>query len=676
MKGKKLSKALAFLLAVVMVFTTLPMFAFAEEKPYVVSYGAPAILMNENTWVDLSDIYVEMDAQGTTVSGAEITWSAAKQDGITFNAAKKLVNAKAAGQYKLVATANGVAKNVWVIVKKAEETEFTLVDYDFTVDKYDPTEWNLVYYASDGGGKVGTAKATDGTNPAYFTNNSGKANGYILVGPNNGAELNSSGDKIWINHGVLINNNEIFNDFADYIVISKTLSTNNRTNDWTGVGPAARVKLSDAGVFDAEQNSILSFIMRNSTVRVQSHRGSWWANGIKTYEGTLVNREEGATDAEKYLWSDGSTYYETTGIFNGDSVSFAFGDTVLFNLDDAASSVKTDWAKDTNYAVQAGCPGVVAWGGGARIRTFTVKLLDNTLAPTTEVVSNTYKVSDAAPAIPMTAGKAVLLSDIEVSFDGIGYVALADTQITIADETKLTVSGDYLVAFAEGTHKIAVKYGDETKNIWVVAASEADAAKNLYYLLNETFDDGTYDPDEWGVKVLQKDFNTAYYQKADGAAGSTADVNGKWYNSLYYQNGIFVDATAFTQSEVTELPATGAQKIIYKLTGASGNYEAGLYAWHFGKYVKANELTSADGTSTVIHYYIPPVFAYNYADAVALQLLNATAGMPARYGAVIPFRTSTLKSDKERDALADENGNVIYGTDGVTPLKKTGDCFF
>ena len=87
MKGKKLSKALAFLLAVVMVFTTLPMFAFAEEKPYVVSYGAPAILMDEMTVVNLADISVEMDANGTTVSGADITWAAERQQGFTLNAA-------------------------------------------------------------------------------------------------------------------------------------------------------------------------------------------------------------------------------------------------------------------------------------------------------------------------------------------------------------------------------------------------------------------------------------------------------------------------------------------------------------------------------------------------------------------------------------------------------------
>ncbi|MBO5726407.1 MAG: hypothetical protein J6S00_05040, partial [Clostridia bacterium] len=125
MKNKKLSKVLAFLLAFVMVFTTLPLMAFAEtEETYVVSYGAPAILMNEMTKVNLNDISVEMDASGTTVSGNLITWSAEVSDGISYNAADKTIVAYAKGKYKLTATYDGAVKNVYVMVKKENEDKF------------------------------------------------------------------------------------------------------------------------------------------------------------------------------------------------------------------------------------------------------------------------------------------------------------------------------------------------------------------------------------------------------------------------------------------------------------------------------------------------------------------------------------------------------------------------
>ena len=99
MKRTKLSKVLALLLACVMIFTTLPLMAFAQDEadPYIVSYGAPAIPMNTLTKVNLSDIYVEMDANGTTVPGSLVIWNAEKNDGFAYNAADNTITAFAKG---------------------------------------------------------------------------------------------------------------------------------------------------------------------------------------------------------------------------------------------------------------------------------------------------------------------------------------------------------------------------------------------------------------------------------------------------------------------------------------------------------------------------------------------------------------------------------------------------
>ena len=136
MKGKKFRKVLALLLAFVMIFSTLSIIAYADtEEPYVVSYGAPAVLMNEKTMVNLNDIYVEMKADGTNVSGAESVWSASNQSGLVFDEFAKTIYAEKEGKYKLTATANGITKNVWVLVKTAEQEDFYLVKFDsFSAD--------------------------------------------------------------------------------------------------------------------------------------------------------------------------------------------------------------------------------------------------------------------------------------------------------------------------------------------------------------------------------------------------------------------------------------------------------------------------------------------------------------------------------------------------------------
>ena len=145
MKGKKLSKVLALLLAFMMIFSTVSIIAYADaEEPYVVSYGAPAVLMNEQTWVNLNDIYVEMKDDGTNSSGAEITWSAEQQDGLVFDAVSKTIYAEKEGRYKLIATANGVAKKVFEEKVNSIKDAVLCVDIIATSEvKGYAKDWNL-----------------------------------------------------------------------------------------------------------------------------------------------------------------------------------------------------------------------------------------------------------------------------------------------------------------------------------------------------------------------------------------------------------------------------------------------------------------------------------------------------------------------------------------------------
>ena len=148
MKVKNLSRVLAFLVAAVMIFTALPLMANASDEAaekYTVSYGSPAIPMNEMSIVDLTDLEVEMDKDGTVVAGADITWAAEEQEGMEFDAAAKTIYAKKVGRYKLTATANGVTKNVWVLVKTKSADKFYLVNLpELNKDTFVAKDWRVV----------------------------------------------------------------------------------------------------------------------------------------------------------------------------------------------------------------------------------------------------------------------------------------------------------------------------------------------------------------------------------------------------------------------------------------------------------------------------------------------------------------------------------------------------
>jgi len=546
MKGKKLSKVLALLLACAMIFTTLPLMAFANTETYTVSYGSPAILMNESTKVNLNDLLFEMDAAGTTVPGSLITFTAKADDGFAYNPVDKSVIAYGKGTYKLTATYNGIEKTIYVMVKKADETEFVLLDYDFTVDKFVPEEWNLIYYNKHGG-TVGTAKATDGTNPAYFIDNSGKANGYVLIGPNNGQETNASGSELWINHGILVNNNPIFKDFADYTVISSLRTRVNLTNEWAGAGVVGRVNLAENGTFDPNISSVIGYLQGNGNMMIESHIGGAWANGTKTYEGSLVNKES-TVNNEKYYWHS-AVFHTMTTKFDGENIVYNvnnIGNTEtieIFDSSKASSTVQTKWATDGYKAIQPGYPGAIAWDGGCLLQKFTVKLNDNTLAPATEL--SYYNVSYAAPAILMNENTAVDLDFITVEMDSQGTIATGDKIVWNAAKQEnlyLNKDGNKVSVYAAGQYKLTATYNGITKNVWIIAkkADETD-----FYLANiPELNSKTFVASDW-MTYSQDDQTGAAIDSAIGTASGYIQTPAD-RSFILYNNEIFKDFADYT----------------------------------------------------------------------------------------------------------------------------------
>jgi len=475
MKQAKISKVLALVLACVMVFTTLPLFAFAadESETYTVSYGAPAILMNKNTKVNLADISVEMDAEGTTVSGADITWAAEAQDGIVFNAAAKTVTAMAKGVYKLTATSSDVTKNVWVMVKEEEEDKFYLVNLpQLNKDTFVADDWRI----------FGSINNTDVTVSDALTNGIiTLTNDYVQIS-HKYSETDSSLKK----GSTIVYVHEIFKDFADYTVEASVSSNSATTVTDTGAGVGGRITLNEKET--GFTTGILSYIRQTKVPAITRTNNEYGPHG------TAV------TTTPYTTWTGYSAYHTVKTIYDGNHFTYYYDTDMLYEYTSTPPSCTCTNTKCIfrNTIPGAGYPAVVGFGATARIASFNVYLNSNELAPATDV--STYTVSYTAPAIPMNENTAVDLSFINVEMDAEGTLASGDKIVWDAakqDGLYLNKDAGVVSVYASGTYKLTATYEGVTKNVWVVVKKREE---DKFYLVNlPELNSNTFIADDWRI---------------------------------------------------------------------------------------------------------------------------------------------------------------------------------
>ena len=400
MKGKNLSKVLAFLLAAVMIFSALPLMAFASDEAatYTVSYAAPAIPMDVNTKVDLKTLAVEM-AAGTTVSGAECDWATEETDGIVLDATKKTVEALAAGNYKLTATANGVTKNVWVIVRAEGETEFYLVN----IPKVNPStfvfdEWRK--FAQKNTAVTEVTKFYSSTND-YVQFEFGT--GYVYV-------------------------DEIFDDFADYTVAAYMASQSSAVNASCGAGTIGRLRIEDSKT----AGGIVSYVRLNGQIGVRkpSNVSSYGYCGTATLSYT-------SNPADNF-WGAFAAKHEIVTIHSG-SVTKFYADGKLF-LDTSVNSTNYEPVNET----AAGYPGVMSYGSNAYLMSFAVKLNSNEMpAVMTE--------EEPAPEADITiVGEGTAAVEAVVGSENNYTVELAPAEGYKVKVGSLVIDGKAVILGAEG----------------------------------------------------------------------------------------------------------------------------------------------------------------------------------------------------------------------------------
>jgi len=499
MKGKNLSKVLAFLLAAVMIFSALPLMAFAsdETEPYVVSYGSPAILMNEMTKVNLADISVEME-RGTVVSGANITWSAESQDGLSFDPATKIIEALAKGTYKLTATVGDVSKTIYVMAKTEEETDFYLLNKTLNKNTFVLEDWYLFDVNS------GSAKTSvDDQNQA----------GYIKLGYGH----------------MILPKDEIFKDFADYTVEAKVASNASSTSSTVkmGAGVAGRVYLDEDNAWKTSYKGVVSFIMQDYRV------------GVRRPDDGKVFRELGTAKADltnaNKAWINNQQYHDVKSVFSGSTVQFYYDNQLLFTSTEAANYPCTD-PQDPGY------PAVTGYGSNAYVKTFKVKLNSNKLAPTYVYVEpEVYTVSCDAPAIPMNENTGVDLKYVDVEITEGNVVSGADITWTAKKQENLYLNneGKKVSVYAAGNYKLTATYEGVSKNVWVIAK---EASETNFYLVNiPKLNQNTFVAEDWllldsktgAVKSEVNLKNATYVKPGDGV-------------TMLYKDEIFKDFADYT----------------------------------------------------------------------------------------------------------------------------------
>ena len=136
MKAKRILSALLTLLMLASVFVSVPFHASAAEATVAITATNPAIP---------ADVGQKIDLSGYTVAGlsGSIVWKNGSDTITTFTPAKK-------GVTVLTATAGNVTKNIYVVAKNANETDYVLYENDFscTVDDLKKEGWVFVYGAS------------------------------------------------------------------------------------------------------------------------------------------------------------------------------------------------------------------------------------------------------------------------------------------------------------------------------------------------------------------------------------------------------------------------------------------------------------------------------------------------------------------------------------------------
>ena len=473
MSKKMLSVILA--LMILLSAVSVAFSALAQEVPYVVTMGKPAIAMQSGYTLDLNKINVMFG--DTEVPGDEITWTAEENSAIKFDSAAKTVTVFKSGTYILTATKANEPSSPRTIYLSASEgtpsTEVAVYEHTFTADDLTTSGeftaesgWKL--FVDEGSG---TPVYQDGAIGVYSA-----ASVYYVLDPASSAA-------------------NAIKTFPD-ITLEATIYTKNNqqtTQGWYGL--LARVNYAN-NVISGTPTTNVSLLYRHTNAYYLTSSVRFNISGSATSVLDILpgNKQIPRNKLVKFklqLNEDKvNAYYD---LANGNGYVATASDSNL--TDDFKTALAATAGNGGTIAIYSNRNARVGINAVKASIAFTQDELDKIANACTK--NEIYTVSKTKPAIAVITGKTIDLNKILVEFDD-GSLALGSeiNWSTTSGAIILDAAKNTLSVFKSGSHAVtATQKADQTvsKGIYIFAD---DVAKTQVALIDYTFsaaDNGTTD---------------------------------------------------------------------------------------------------------------------------------------------------------------------------------------
>ena len=395
-KKKVISCVLAFAISISSI--NVGALVHATTDVFEVSYDYPAILINENTKAELSDMAFQLSEGGAYVPGSAITWTTVENNsGLILSNSSKFVAAISTGTYPICATYGEVSRIFYVVAKETTETDFYLVNDDYT--NGDVGDW-LVFDGEDGKAftKSDTTVSSSGESVTMMRASAARAFLYnedaLLEFSDYTVEVDAlyhiDGSGFWHRFGIIGRSNaDVSRNFS--VLLRRGYGINFMNSSYTQ-------SLFTANLKDAEQNNIPVSYHHFHTL-TESERAK------------LYPVSEGGTGEYSLTSNTRNTY---SVVYSGSDIIYSMNENVIF--DSTNTAVADEWdaryrptgikvsldnsyvtveESDTWWSKQfqekgvttGGYAGILVNDEKVELYGFRVKLHEHAMAPATDFIS-------------------------------------------------------------------------------------------------------------------------------------------------------------------------------------------------------------------------------------------------------------------------------------------------
>ncbi len=508
----------------------------ADKELYKVTDASPAIPMYVKTKIDIDQFAVQFE-NGLYYYGREIVWSldaSNKNDaGVVMSDVSKTLAAIEKGTYVLKATVvteeGTFTRRVYFVANDEGDNNFYLVDLDLTVQSegsgFNPSDW---IFAT--GSTANNLTVVEYNASKHYIN--GVSSGY------------TSG------HGALIYKNEMLNDFSDYTAIYKFTGSSSTLGEKISFITRAVVPSSVAvggTIFTRTGEGTSGFNALG--LQYPSYGAPALINFTKYLNAAGVFEQDGyyTTDFDNVKYSDPKTNYViTTGatvsvkLMGSNIVSAVNGNVVLDTTKDTINKLtmpikyancENSWASSGGIIVQngtvsgedfrnlivnnanmgKGTVGITFIRSDAASRKLTSlkvqlnDITDDKIPVSTEY--NPYIVKSASPALPLTAGTKINLSDFMIQLGAFAYEADGLTFGPVAAVQNGAVSGGVKVeggaikAYERGVYSVTVTANDGSGRSAKLYVVVKNADEDEYVIYDKDYRSNGVSVSDWTTTV-------------------------------------------------------------------------------------------------------------------------------------------------------------------------------